>query len=315
MTQSLKEDGRPATLWFWDDWFSSFDVRACSLAARGLWMDMLGIMARSEIMGTLTINGKQIDGTTLSRIVGTPEAEINSLLSELEDNRVFSRLPDATIINRRMFGDSQRKELISKIKSSAGKKGAESRWQTDGKAMANQQEEGMAKGMAKMALPIQTKPSSTQKTYIQGIIQSWNSLNIRNLKEGESKVREKTEAKIESVLKDYPAEVVVKAIENYGHIIQHPDEFFFSYKWELVEFLQRGLRKFMDDAKPFENFRIKNAEVKASRVGENTKADPKATASMKRAAEYRAKLYAEGKMTETEIQDAVAEYVNQGGTS
>ena len=151
MTQSLKEDGRPATLWFWDDWFSSFDVRACSLAARGLWMDMLGIMARSEIMGTLTINGKQIDGTTLARIVGISEAEIQGPLSELEDNRVFSRLPDSTIINRRMFNESQRKELISKIKSSAGKKGAEARWQTDGRPMAESQKDNMAEKMTDMA--------------------------------------------------------------------------------------------------------------------------------------------------------------------
>ena len=164
MTQSLKEDSKPATLWFWDDWFSSFDVRACSLAARGLWMDMLGIMARSEIMGTLTINGKQIDSTTLARIVGISEADIQGPLSELEENRVFSRLPDSTIINRRMFNESQRKELISKIKSSAGKKGAEARWQNDGKPMA----EAHAEDMAKMALPIQSNPIQSKKSSRDG---------------------------------------------------------------------------------------------------------------------------------------------------
>jgi hypothetical protein len=166
MTQSLKEDGRPATLWFWDDWFSSFDVRACSLAARGLWMDMLGIMARSEIIGTLTINGKQIDSTTLAKIAGTSEADIETSLSELEGNRVFSRLPDGTIVNRRMFNGSQRKEMISKIKAAAGKKGAEARWQSDGKAIADPPVENMAK----MALPIQTNPNQSKKTKRDGRI-------------------------------------------------------------------------------------------------------------------------------------------------
>ena len=172
MTQSLKEDGRPATLWFWDDWFSSFDVRACSLAARGLWMDMLGIMARAEIMGTLTINGKQVNNTILAGIVGKAEAEIESPLAELEENRVFSHLPDGTIICRRMFNESQRKEMISKIKAAAGKKGAEARWQTDGRGMAEPQKEDMAKGMAKMALPNQSNPNQSNKTKRDGRIQS-----------------------------------------------------------------------------------------------------------------------------------------------
>jgi len=172
MTQSLKEDGRPATLWFWDDWFSSFDVRACSLAARGLWMDMLGIMARAEIMGTFTINGKQVDGMTLARIAGITEAETERPLAELEENRVFSRLQDGTIINRRMFEVSQRKEMISKIKAAAGKKGAEARWQTDGKPMTDYPTEEMAKPMAKMALPNQPKPIQTNKTKRDGRIQS-----------------------------------------------------------------------------------------------------------------------------------------------
>lgn len=168
MKQSLKEDGKPATLWFWDDWFSSFDVRACSLAARGLWMDMLGIMARAEIMGTFTINGKQIDNTTLARLVGITEADIEIPLAELEENRVFSRLPDGTIINRRMFNDSQRKEMISKIKAAAGKRGAEARWQTDSRDVAEPQKEDMAKGMAKMALSNQSKPIQTNKTKKDG---------------------------------------------------------------------------------------------------------------------------------------------------
>jgi hypothetical protein len=93
---------------------------------------------------------------------------------------------------------------------------------------------------------------------IYTVLETWNAQNIRNLKEGESKIREKTLAKIEAVLKEYPLEVIVKAIENYGEVVHHPESFFFSYKWELLEFLQRGLRKFMDEAQPFENFKIKN---------------------------------------------------------
>ena len=55
-----KEDGRPAQQWYWDDWFAEFGLRLCSLAARGLWADMLGIMFKAETRGTLTVNGKSM---------------------------------------------------------------------------------------------------------------------------------------------------------------------------------------------------------------------------------------------------------------
>ena len=157
-TQSLKEDGRPADQWYWDDWFSSFDVRLCSLAARGLWIDMLGIMFKAEIRGTLTINGKQIDGKILAKIVRDTEQNINTYIRELEDNKVFSRLEDGTIINRRMFNKSKRKEEISQVRSEAGKKGAEVRWQSDD----NKNDKNITKEKAKMATSSST-PSSTSK--------------------------------------------------------------------------------------------------------------------------------------------------------
>lgn len=136
MPESYKEDGRPAQQWYWDDWFSAFDVRLCSVGARGVWIDMLGIMYKAEIRGTLTINGRQTDSKTLAKIVGDTIANINKYLKELEDKDVFSRLEDNTIICRRMFRESGRKDQISKIRSMAGKKGAETRWQQDNKDVA-----------------------------------------------------------------------------------------------------------------------------------------------------------------------------------
>ena len=91
MPESYKEDSRPAQQWYWDDWFSAFDVRLCSLTARGLWIDMLGIMFKAEIRGTLTVNGKKINSKTIAKIVGASEANIDGLLKELERHDVFSR--------------------------------------------------------------------------------------------------------------------------------------------------------------------------------------------------------------------------------
>lgn len=159
MPDSYKEDERPADQWYWDDWFSAFDVRLCSLAARGLWIDMLGMMYKAEIRGTLTINGKQADSKQLAKLAGDTIANINKYLRELEEHDVFSRLGDNTIICRRMFRKSGRQDQISKIRSEAGKKGADARWQ-DGKKKAK---------MAASSPSSSSAPTATSKikTYVQ----------------------------------------------------------------------------------------------------------------------------------------------------
>lgn len=162
--ESFKEDGRPAQQWYWDDWFSAFDVRLCSIAARGLWIDMLGIMWKAEIRGTLTVNGRQVNNKTLAKIAGATIEEVNSLIKELEDNDVFSKLRDGTIICRRLFKESKKQKDISNIRSEAGKKGAESRWQIDNKKNGKNITKGIIKKMAKMATSTSTLSSSATST-------------------------------------------------------------------------------------------------------------------------------------------------------
>ena len=121
-------------------------------------------------------------------------------------------------------------------------------------------------GVSPEKLPLNIIESKLKESNIR-VLESWNSQNIRNLKDGESKIREKTESKIDAALKEYPLEIIIRAIENYGQVIHHPELFFFSYRWELIEFLQRGLRKFIDEAQPFENFKIKNAGYQGPDAG------------------------------------------------
>ena len=182
-TQSLKEDGRPSQQWYWDDWFSEFGLRVCSLAARGLWMDMLGIMFKAEIRGTLTINGKQIDNKHLAKIVGDTEGNIKIFLKELEDNDVYSNLKDGTIVCRRMLNESKRKEEISRIRSNAGKMGAKKRWSKNGKKngktvkkIAKSPRESMAKMASPSSSPTPTATSSSKNIVLETEFQKlWKS--------------------------------------------------------------------------------------------------------------------------------------------
>lgn len=135
---TYKEDGRPSQQWYWDDWFSAFDVRLCSLAARGLWIDMLGIMWKAKPRGALIINGKLVDNKMLAHVVNTTEIEVEKLLRELELRNVFSKLENGTIICRRVYFNELERKVLSEKRADAGRKGMEKRWQgMDNKSITN----------------------------------------------------------------------------------------------------------------------------------------------------------------------------------
>lgn len=106
---------RPSFQWYPNDWLSASEVRACSLAARGLWIDMLCLMHQGTPYGHLTIGGKvYLNGSlegTLARIVGTSAEEVKTLLEELEGLQVFSRTEEGVIYCRRMVADEQLRQV------------------------------------------------------------------------------------------------------------------------------------------------------------------------------------------------------------
>jgi hypothetical protein len=92
------------------DWRAEPALRMCSLAARGLWMEMLSIMHEADPRGSLLINGNTIGGKQLASLCGATVRETNALLMELEAAGVFSRDEDGIIFSRRMKRDDQKAE-------------------------------------------------------------------------------------------------------------------------------------------------------------------------------------------------------------
>lgn len=88
------------------DWLSDEAVRSCSVEARGLWIDMISLMAKSEIHGYLLIGGKPARAEQLARIVGISAERTMQLMDELHSSGVFS-FDKETIISRRMVKDEQ----------------------------------------------------------------------------------------------------------------------------------------------------------------------------------------------------------------
>jgi hypothetical protein len=93
---------------YWSDWRGDPKLRMCSLAARGLWIEMLAFMAESEPRGHLLINGLSPSLSTLSKLLNTHHKTLKALLNELESHGVFSRRDNGVIYSRRMVRDEEK---------------------------------------------------------------------------------------------------------------------------------------------------------------------------------------------------------------
>jgi biotin operon repressor len=81
-------------------------VRSVTVAARGLWIDMLCLMHESDRRGYLQhATGRPVSAEQLARMTGCSASEVARLLRELEECGVFSRTEAGVIYNRRMVLD------------------------------------------------------------------------------------------------------------------------------------------------------------------------------------------------------------------
>jgi hypothetical protein len=108
------------TKFYWSDWSDDKKLKLCSLAAQGLWMRCLCIAAEADPIGYVTVNGRALGVTDISRLAGVTETECEPLLSELERNGVFSRARNGTIYCRRMVKDQKKAEIARKNGSKGG---------------------------------------------------------------------------------------------------------------------------------------------------------------------------------------------------
>lgn len=101
------------------DWRGDQALRVVSLAARGLWMEMLCIMHEATPYGHLLIGAKPVTDDALARAAGASIEEVRALLVELHDAAVFDRSRNGVILSRRMIADQKRSEVGRKAKLEA----------------------------------------------------------------------------------------------------------------------------------------------------------------------------------------------------
>lgn len=115
----MKEKKRPSFQFYPADWRKDASLQLCSIAARGLWIEMICIAHECEEYGKLGQNGRGFSHQTLGKLVGLSPQTCKKLLAELETNKVFSRDAAGIIFSKRMIKD----EYIRNIRSDAGSNG------------------------------------------------------------------------------------------------------------------------------------------------------------------------------------------------
>jgi hypothetical protein len=119
--KSKREDDRPGFYLYVDDVLSDLDLSLCSWGAIGLWWWMLMHMHKSPKRGALlSSSGEKVGYKSYTKTIqNETDEKVRGYLAELEQHGVLSRLPDGTIINRRMYNQQCRKDAISQCRSAA----------------------------------------------------------------------------------------------------------------------------------------------------------------------------------------------------
>src|SRR3990167_8252379 len=90
------------------DWRGDQALRVCSLAARGLWIEMLCVMHEAKPYGHLLINGQPVTNPQLAGLCGVSPDQIATLLAELDNEGAYSRTAKGVIFSRRMTRDAKK---------------------------------------------------------------------------------------------------------------------------------------------------------------------------------------------------------------
>lgn len=104
--------------------------------------------------------------------------------------------------------------------------------------------------------PIPYINTDNKHKYIQDVIKYWNEKNI--IKHKESVCINYLKKRHIKVIDDLGIDKLYRTIDNYKKVVAS-EAYYFSHKWNLWDFIARGVYKFVDEADPLNNF-LKNKD-------------------------------------------------------
>ena len=87
----------PWLKFFPTDWRADPALRMCSLEARGLWIELLGLMHEATPRGDLVVSGKAPTLQQVATLTGAPLDVVERAMAELSDAGVYSTTETGTI--------------------------------------------------------------------------------------------------------------------------------------------------------------------------------------------------------------------------
>jgi hypothetical protein len=146
------------------DWRGDANLRLCSLAARGLWQECLGLMHEASPRGYLLFSVEQ-----LATMVSRPLKEVRAALAELEAHGVPSRDAQGRLYSRRMVRDTLRSQTLTANGRRGGHPGLVNQ---DRRSLVNQESPSLVNqdaheidvGLVNQALGTELRTSTKTKT-------------------------------------------------------------------------------------------------------------------------------------------------------
>jgi hypothetical protein len=113
-----QDNSQPWVKWYYADWRADEKLRMCSLAARGLWMDMLALMHKTG--GYLLINGTKPSIAELAQSISAKPKDTERALAELVVRGVPSTTADGVLFSRRIVRDRKKSATATANGSKGG---------------------------------------------------------------------------------------------------------------------------------------------------------------------------------------------------
>src|SRR4029078_6027548 len=98
---------RPSFQFYPGDWLNDAALRACSVGARGLLVEMICLMDQGSEYGYLKVKDMVILTPNLARMVGATLPEVEGWLAELFKAGVYAINSEGCIFSRRMIRDEE----------------------------------------------------------------------------------------------------------------------------------------------------------------------------------------------------------------
>ncbi|MGE0154792.1 MAG: hypothetical protein AB7R90_19400 [Reyranellaceae bacterium] len=137
-------------------WRADIELQSCSLAARGLWAQLLTIMDEAEPRGHLLVRGTPPTIEQVARLGGCTPAEARRCLEELLRQGAASRTAEGVVFSRRMAAEGAR--------SAVNRANVARRYESDTNGGSETGTNGVTNGATNRVTKGATKPATKPAT-------------------------------------------------------------------------------------------------------------------------------------------------------